>query len=251
MFFNHLCVQRHLESDDFLSFFARNSRILEKALEQEDIFFENGPRVNNKEPFETGQVLKVNREFNADKWRNRIVTWLDWSPHYPELLLASYEGSSLDPDGVVVWNSNFKCDTPEYVFNCSSWITSCCFANFHPNLVIGGTNSGQIVMWDNRSNKRTPVQQSSPSSNSHSDPIHCIRVVGSQNAHTLISVSTDGTLCSWTLDNMSKPQETLRLRCKQSRDLAVTSMGFRPGDVNNFIVGSAEGPIYTATRRGK
>lgn len=27
-------------------------------------------------------------------------------------------------------------------------------------------------------------------------------------------------------------------------------MGFRSSDVNNFIVGSEEGPIYTATRHG-
>jgi len=243
--------QRLLDSDDFLSFFTRNTRILEKALEQDDIFFEYGAGDTNNEVVETGQVLKVDREFQDDRWRNRIVTWLDWSPHYPELLLASYEDSSLDPDGVaLVWNSKFKTNTPEYIFNCSSWVTSCCFANFHPNLVIAGTYSGQIVMWDNRSNKRTPVQRSSLSAASHTHPIHCIQVVGSQNAHNLISISNDGKLCSWTLDNMNTPQETLELQCKQTRHVAVTSMGFRPGDVNNFIVGSEEGPIYTATRHG-
>lgn len=73
--------QRHLESDDFLSFFTRNTRILEKALEQDDIFFEYGANDTTNEPVETGQVLKVDREFSDDRWRNRIVTWLDWSPH--------------------------------------------------------------------------------------------------------------------------------------------------------------------------
>ena len=39
---------------------------------------------------------------------------------FPELLLASYEDSSLDPDGVaLVWNTKFKSTTPEFVFNCS------------------------------------------------------------------------------------------------------------------------------------
>lgn len=243
--------QRLLDSDNFHNFFMRNTRILEKALEQDDIFFEYGAGEGNNEVLETGQALKLDREFNDDRWRNRIVTWLDWSPHYPELLLASYEDSSLDPDGVaLVWNSKFKTNTPEYIFNCSSWVTSCCFANFHPNLVIAGTYSGQIVMWDNRSNKRTPVQRSSLSAASHTHPIHCIQVVGSQNAHNLISISNDGKLCSWTLDNMNTPQETLELQCKQTRHVAVTSMGFRSGDVNNFIVGSEEGPIYTATRHG-
>ena len=38
------------------------------------------------------------------------------------------------------------------------------------------------------------------------------RVVGTQNAHNLISVSTDGRLCSWSLDMLSAPQETLELQ---------------------------------------
>jgi dynein intermediate chain len=242
---------RMLESDDFLNFFQKNARILEKALEQDDIFFEYGASEKNAELVETGQAFKLNKELYDDRWRNRIVTWMDWSPHFPELLLASYEDSSLDPDGVaLVWNTKFKTTGPEFIFNCSSWVTSCCFAKFHPNLIIGGTYSGQIVMWDNRSNKRTPVQRSSLSAASHTHPIHCVQVVGSQNAHNLISISNDGKLCSWTLDNMNTPQETLELQCKQTKQVAVTSMGFRSGDVNNFVVGSEEGPIYMATRHG-
>ena len=36
--------------------------------------------------------------------------------------------------------------------------------------------------------------------------------MGTQNAHNLISVSTDGRLCSWSLDMLSAPQETLELQ---------------------------------------
>ena len=35
-------TQRLLESDDFFNFFIRNTRILEKALDQDDIFTEYG-----------------------------------------------------------------------------------------------------------------------------------------------------------------------------------------------------------------
>ena len=41
--------QKLLDSDDFLSFFTKNTRILEKALEQDDIFFEYGAGDKNKE----------------------------------------------------------------------------------------------------------------------------------------------------------------------------------------------------------
>ena len=44
------------------------------------------------------------------------------------------------------------------------------------------------------------------------------QVVGTPNAHNLISISTDGRLCSWSLDMLSQPQETLELQQhKQSK----------------------------------
>lgn len=44
---------------------------------------------------------------------------------------------------------------------------SVCFAQFHPNLLVGGSYSGQIVLWDNRSRKRTPVQKTPLSAAAH------------------------------------------------------------------------------------
>ena len=41
-------------------------------------------------------------------------------------------------------------------------------------------------------------------------PVYCMRVVGTQNAHNLISVSTDGKMCSWSLDMLSQPQVSRR-----------------------------------------
>nr|KAF6353165.1 dynein cytoplasmic 1 intermediate chain 2 [Pipistrellus kuhlii] len=124
------------------------------------------------------------------------------------------------------------------------------FAKFHPNLVVGGTYSGQIVLWDNRSNKRTPVQRTPLSAAAHTHPVYCVNVVGTQNAHNLISISTDGKICSWSLDMLSHPQDSMELVHKQSKAVAVTSMSFPVGDVNNFVVGSEEGSVYTACRHG-
>ena len=41
-----------------------------------------------------------------------------------------------------------------------------CF-RFHPNLILGGTYSGQIVLWDNRVQKRTPIQRTPLSTAAH------------------------------------------------------------------------------------
>ncbi|MEQ2179532.1 hypothetical protein GOODEAATRI_025986, partial [Goodea atripinnis] len=44
--------------------------------------------------------------------------------------------------------------------------------------------------------------------------------------------------------------DSLELVFKQSKAVAVTSMAFPVGDVNNFVVGSEDGSVYTACRHG-
>ena len=140
----------------------------------------------------SGYKVHLTRCFYDERWsRNRCVTCMDWSPQFPELLVASYHNNEVestkkeviiinyilflflkdsphDPDGVcLVWNTRFKKSTPEYIFHCQSPVLSCCFARFHPNLILGGTYSGKVVLWDNRSPKRTPVQRSPLSASAH------------------------------------------------------------------------------------
>ncbi|XP_056315365.1 cytoplasmic dynein 1 intermediate chain 2 isoform X3 [Danio aesculapii] len=250
--------QQILHSEEFVTFFDHSSRIMERALsEQVDVFFDySGRDLQDKEgESQAGAKLSLNRQFADERWsKHRVVTCLDWSPQYPELLVASYcsnEEAPHEPDGVaLVWNMKYKKTTPEYVFHCQSAVMSAAFAQFHPNLVVGGTYSGQIVLWDNRSNKRTPVQRTPLSASAHTHPVYCVNVVGTQNAHNLISISTDGKMCSWSLDMLSTPQDSLELVFKQSKSVAVTSMSFPLGDVNNFVVGSEDGSVYTACRHG-
>ncbi|XP_038607251.1 cytoplasmic dynein 1 intermediate chain 2 isoform X4 [Tachyglossus aculeatus] len=250
--------QQILHSEEFLSFFDHSTRIVERALsEQINIFFDySGRDLEDKEgETQAGAKLSLNRQFFDERWsKHRVVSCLDWSSQYPELLVASYnnnEDAPHEPDGVaLVWNMKYKKTTPEYVFHCQSAVMSATFAKFHPNLVVGGTYSGQIVLWDNRSNKRTPVQRTPLSAAAHTHPVYCVNVVGTQNAHNLISISTDGKICSWSLDMLSQPQDSMELVHKQSKPVAVTSMSFPVGDVNNFVVGSEEGSVYTACRHG-
>lgn len=245
-------------SGEFQRFLDRAGRLMERAVcESVDIYTDYTGITDGDEAVDekSGLRLSLNRCFYDDRWsRNRCLTSLDWSPQYPELLVASYhnnEDSPHDPDGVcLIWNTKFKKTTPEYIFHCQSPVLAATFARFHPNLVLGGTYSGQIVLWDNRVQKRTPVQRTPLSTAAHTHPVYCLSVVGTQNAHNLISVSTDGRLCSWNLDMLSQPQETLELQHKQSKPIAVTCLAFPQADVNNFIVGSEDGSVYTACRHG-
>ncbi|XP_038144677.1 cytoplasmic dynein 1 intermediate chain 1 isoform X6 [Cyprinodon tularosa] len=250
--------QQILHSSEFQSFFDCSIRVMERALAEDgDIFFDySGRDLEDKEgDLGSGSSLYLSRLFYDEHWsKHRVITCLDWSPQYPELLVASYnnnEDAPHEPDGVaLVWNIKFKKATPEYIFHCQSPVVSVGFAKFHPNLVVGGTYSGQIVLWDNRSHRRTPVQRTPLSAAAHTHPVYCVNVVGTQNANNLISVSTDGRLCSWSLDMLSQPQETMELVYNKSKPVAVTGMAFPTGDVNNYVVGSEEGTVYTASRHG-
>ncbi|XP_015589479.1 cytoplasmic dynein 1 intermediate chain isoform X30 [Cephus cinctus] len=245
-------------SEDFRKFFDRACRIVERAIgESVDIYTDYTGTIDGEDAMDekSHQRLWLNRNFFCERWsRNRCVTSMDWSPQFPELLVASYNNNDdtpNDPDGVcLVWNTKFKKTTPEYIFHCQSPVMSTTFARFHPNLILGGTYSGQIVLWDNRVQKRTPIQRTPLSAAAHTHPVYCLSVVGTQNAHNLISISTDGKLCSWSLDMLSQPQEKLDLQTKQSKPIAVTSLAFPHSDVNNFIVGSEDGTVYSACRHG-
>ncbi|XP_043491287.1 cytoplasmic dynein 1 intermediate chain-like isoform X11 [Polistes fuscatus] len=246
-------------SEDFKRFLDCTSRIVERALgESIDIYTDYTGTMDGEDGLDekSHQQLWLNRSFFCERWsRNRCVTSMDWSPQFPELLAASYNNNDdtpNDPDGVcLVWNTKFKKSTPEFIFHCQSPVMSTTFAKFHPNLILGGTYSGQIVLWDNRVQKRTPVQRTPLSASAHTHPVYCLTVVGTQNAHNLISISTDGKLCSWSLDMLSQPQETLNLLLKQSKTIAATCLAFPHGDVNNFVVGSEDGTVYGDCRHGR
>lgn len=129
-------------------------------------------------------------------------------------------------------------------------VLSVAFSPFHPNLIIGGTYAGQILIWDTRA-KSLPQLKSPLSAAGHTHPIYSLSIVGSQNAHNLISASTDGTICSWTLDMLAKPQETLELSHPQhpkTDEVSITTMAFQGSETTTLLVGTEEGNIYAANR---
>lgn len=238
-----------------MRFFDRATRIVERALAEDLDIFTDYLGDTTQSTADAGEHLRLNRQFFDDRWsRHRTVTSLDWSTEFPELLVAGYNGNPEaphEPDGVaLIWNLKYKKTTPEYVFHCQSPVTAACFAPFHPNIIIGGTYSGQVALWDTRTNRRTPVQRTPLSATGHTHPVYCVNVVGTANAHSLASISSDGRMCFWSLDMLSSPQESLDLMYKQSKSVAAICFSFLTGDSNNFVVGSEDGAVYAGARHG-
>jgi dynein intermediate chain, cytosolic len=77
----------------------------------------------------------------------------------------------------------------------------------------------------------------------------------------IISVSTDGVMCSWTTDMLARPQEfleltyppptqstTTTLMSKVVEDLSPMSVSFSRNDSGSFFVGTEEGSIWSINR---
>ena len=141
-------------------------------------------------------------------------------------------------------------ERPEYVFHAQSDILTAQFSPFHPNLIIAGCYSGQVLLWDTRA-KSAPVQKTPLTGSGHTHPIYSVDIVGTQNANNIISCSTDGVVCGWSVDMLAQPQEYLELQTPQpakSEEMAPTCIAFPQSDPTYFLAGTEEGSIYPCHR---
>jgi dynein intermediate chain len=133
----------------------------------------------------------------------------------------------------------------------SKQVESVIFHPFAPNLIVGGTYSGQVVIWDLRA-KAAPVQRSALSFDGHTHPIYSMACVGTSNAHSLVTASTNGQLCMWSTSNLSTPTDSQMLRHHDNKrgDVAVTRLSFPAGESNSYAVGAEDGSIYRGQLHG-
>lgn len=252
-------------SDDFMDFVERSSKVIERALDQEyDILADyslSGPNGLDDDDDAYGNTRGKGRrkvrevaQFYDERWsKKRMISAIDFSPKFPELVLAAYTknpSAPHDPDGLVqVWNMHLH-DRPEFVFHAQSDVLTAKFSPFHPNLIVGGAYSGQVLLWDTRA-KSAPVQKTPLTGSGHTHPVYSIDIVGTQNANNIISCSTDGVVCGWTVDMLAQPQEHLTLTTPppaKTEDLSPTCMAFPQTDPTYFLVGSEEGTIFPCHR---
>ncbi|KFY18543.1 hypothetical protein V493_08522 [Pseudogymnoascus sp. VKM F-4281 (FW-2241)] len=253
------------ESDDLQDFLERSCKVIERALDQEydvladyahnnSLGMDDEDDVNDNVAGKGRRKVKQVAQFYDERWsKKRMISSINFSPKFPELVLASYTknpSAPHDPDGLVqVWNTHLH-DRPEFVFHAQSDVLTAKFSPFHPNLIIGGAYSGQVLLWDTRA-KSAPVQKTPLTGSGHTHPVYSVDIVGTQNANNILSCSTDGVVCGWSVDMFTQPQELLTLTTPppaKTEDLSPTCMAFPQTDPTYFLVGSEEGTIYPCHR---
>ncbi|KAG7382903.1 Cytoplasmic dynein 1 intermediate chain 2 [Phytophthora pseudosyringae] len=282
-----------MQSEVMEAFLNKASRVIERALNTSskyDIMIDYGADVEQDSAVEDAtESLKQQYVFVDDKWsKHRAVTDVDVSPFYPELTLVAYtardfleeedkdddmasqwdtmgnsataalkEVASITEGVVLLWSTALP-GRPEYRFTCHSQVTSACFNPFDRHIIIGGTYSGQVVVWDTRA-KSAPVQKTALSAFSHTHPIYAMAVAGTKTSYTLISASTDGRVCVWDIDHLQKPLDMLDLRISLSivsnytsvnasdkkMEASVTSFAVLGKEIKELFIGTEAGKLYS------
>lgn len=201
-----------MRTKEFDAFFDRTSRIVERALDSDmnilkDYFIEDDQE--DRATGQRGDKLHYQFSFMEKDSMKRAISSIDWSPKEPDLLLCSYSKSAdwkhKEANGLINIFSLGMRNRPEMQLTSQYEITKAMFNPFKPNEVLAATFSGNILQWDTRA-KTIPIQKSSMAKNGHEHPIYSLAVVGSANAHNIVSISNEGKVCFWSPDNLSEPK---------------------------------------------
>lgn len=250
-------IEQLKTNEQFDKFLDQSFKVVGRALDNSyDITIDYASKTESSKQTSDTPVVEI-AQFFSQHSVGRAVTDLDWSPKFPELIASSHTAKKGDPNApkglVQVWNMHAGRSHPEYVFTSSSDVLSVRFSSFEPNLIFGTSYNGQILTWDMRS-QGAPILASPINGNGHSHPVYSLEMTGTQNAHNLITASTDGVVCTWTPDLLEKPQDRLTLvapTATRNDDLAPTKLAISPRDSSRFVVGTEEGVIYQCSRFGQ
>ncbi|KAG5182360.1 hypothetical protein JKP88DRAFT_263199 [Tribonema minus] len=165
---------------------------------------------------------------------------------------------------------------PERIIRTPSGVTCLAFSDRHPNLLAIGLYSGAIAVYDiardrghggggnsgsdghdgggDGSGYGTPIAESSTSAGKHNEPVWQVKWVGKGaergDAEVLVSISTDGRVCEWSIKKgcVHAPLMVLRrvgaAEGVISRQASGLALDFPPRDSTHYLVGTEDGLIH-------
>ncbi len=212
---------------DFSQFLKISSLHVERALEfscRFDIFRDYSTDSDSK-CCSKSVAFEIADGYEEDTLQGRPVMNIVWSHLVPELFLVAYGAKNSNisivtsratnlsapiigeedfPGLVCIWSKDMH-SRPEMKFSSVSAVLVSLFHPSEPKLIIGGCYNGQIVLWDMKSSKTTPVQRSSLTGKGHKHPVYSMAFSGSSISHELITISIDGQICYWDISRLTDP----------------------------------------------
>ena len=246
--------------DILKKFLSKEKQYFEKSLIANDIFDIGETYYDEDEDSNTSHRNVVSHKYELGDLssQNRVVIGLEWSQHAQDLFMASFNDTNdffSQQSGLIELWSLTNRKSPDYTINYQTVLTTSIFHPFNPKIILGGTYTGQIVMWDTKS-KPIPIQKSpmgiggSSTSKTHSHPISCLAITGDNNNATIISISSDGVMCEWAASNLSRPIYRTELHKKKLfnkikfDEISALSLSFNQASPKTFLIGADDYNIY-------
>lgn len=238
-----------MSDKQFLSFFEHAALHVERALTFNstfDILRDFTQETSANKIGSTEQALmSTETVYECETLKYRPIMDIRSSTLRPELFLAAYgskpsvfnttsnnagskEKEEDSPGLVCVWARDLP-TRPEVKLIAPSPVLTACFHDQEPQLVFGGCYSGQILLWDMSSDRRSlPIQRSSwlasasTANRGHRHPVYAMALTMS---HELVSVSVDGLLCVWDAARLTEPLSSIQLELPITKTLTLNSEG--------------------------
>lgn len=267
-------IERTLGEKNIIELFGKDKDTQDNIKDLDNIEDEGEEHHKKDKKLVENPLSSIGVFFDETVIFKRAVTDLQWSNKFPEILLAGYsksdESNVNDPHGLVMLWSLALRKKPEYTFTCQSELTKVMLHPFNPKLILGATHTGQILVWDTRG-KQLPIMKTPPGGKYHSHPIYCLAITGSSSNSSIVSISNDGILCTWSPHNLNKATKRIELKAKKKKvyqDLDSTSdtltsslsksttmnthtdefgvicMATQENDSNNVFIGTDDSEIY-------
>lgn len=284
-----------VNSAPFVGFLKRCSPLMEQAMSLQDRFLlrasvldslddasSRPAKAGRRAPLQGGKSdLTLLMTLHDDQHtKDHEIYDINWNPaDASRLISACY--SPVGGSGVIEWNLEYE-GKLESRHHCPSRITAARYWDgadplrtilpdhsvpTNQNLIIGGSYTGQIVVWDMKAASYRPIVTLSHASLSssfstgaspHQHPIYSIVTIDS---HLFATADTMGLMAIWDMNKLQQPIEVLSLSwtagsveptaapAAAQQEISATSMCFR--DDNTFYVTSEDGGVFQGQRHGE
>lgn len=248
-------IEKIMKDKEFIKFVDKAAKVIDDILKDAKwdytVDYASDSLLGNPLDDSEEQLVRLDEYEESLPGQGRPITDCCFSPTQENIFVVSYAQKDDSPieetDGeLLVWNMEIK-SKAETSFICDSAILTAAFDRSDPNLIWGGTYCGSVCLWDKRATVR-PVQRTLWA---HSHPVYAIQQVGAATSSTLVSVSTDGKVCSWSLPDLGSPQKSIELK-RGGFALAATSMHFADQTKPDLCyVGCEDGTISQVSLSGE
>ncbi|XP_052239028.1 dynein axonemal intermediate chain 4-like isoform X2 [Dreissena polymorpha] len=199
--------------------------------------------------------------------QGRNVSCLSWNKSNPDLIAVGYGQFefSNQKEGLVMCWSLKNPEFPERVYTCKEGVTAADFSKVNPSLLAVGLYDGGVAVYNVRQTSDEPILDNFLAPGKNTAPVWQLKWIekergtGDETAEVLVSISTDGRVCQWSIRKGFESYDLMRLKKiptrmggkKEKKGEAFISrhagglcFDFNPHDSNIYLAGTEDGHIH-------